>query len=82
MKTSNQFQRIKTVVLSSGISSVNPVNMLMKQTRKEAQLRYFNDKLQSGLDESFQWIDTYKYLMKNQTSQYSSYLTFAVLERV
>jgi hypothetical protein len=46
MKTSNQFQRIKTVVLSSA----NPVNMAMKQTRKEAQLRYFNDKLQSGLD--------------------------------
>ena len=53
--------------------SVNPVNTAMKPTRKEAQLRYFNDRLQSGLNDRFQWIDTYKYLMKNG---YSTYNTF------
>ena len=38
--------------------SVNPVNTAKKPTRKEAQLRYFNDKLQSRLNGRFQWIDT------------------------
>ena len=41
--------------------SVNPVNTAMKPTRKEAQLRYFNDRLQSRLNKRFQWIDTWKY---------------------
>lgn len=53
--------------------SVNPVNTAMKPTRKEAQLRYFNDKLQSGLNGRFQWIDTYKYLMKNGYSTYNAF---------
>ena len=53
--------------------SVNPVNTAMKPTRKEAQLRYFNDRLQSGLNKRFQWIDTYKYLMKNGYSTYNEF---------
>ena len=53
--------------------SVNPVNTAMKPTRKEAQLRYFNNKLQSGLNSRFQWIDTYKYLMKNGYSTYNAF---------
>ena len=53
--------------------SVNPVNTAMKPTRKEAQLRYFNDRLQSRLNKRFQWIDTYKYLMKNGYSTYNEF---------
>ena len=53
--------------------SVNPVNTAMKPTRKEVQLRYFNDRLQSGLNHRFQWIDTYKYLMKNGYSTYNEF---------
>lgn len=53
--------------------SVNPVNTAMKPTRKEAQLRYFNDRLQNGLNHRFQWIDTYKYLMKNGYSTYNEF---------
>ena len=53
--------------------SVNPVNTAMKPTRKEAQLRYFNNRLQSGLNNRFQWIDTYKYLMKNGYSTYNAF---------
>ena len=53
--------------------SVNSVNTAMKPTRKEAQLRYFNDRLQSGLNNGFQWIDTYKYLMENGYSTYNEF---------
>lgn len=53
--------------------SVNPANTAMKPTRQEAHLRYFNDTLRADLDNRFQWIDTYQYLMKNGYSTYHSF---------
>lgn len=53
--------------------SVNPVNTAMKPTRQETHLRYFNDTLRDNLDNRFQWIDTYQYLMKNGYSTYHSF---------
>lgn len=44
--------------------SVNPVNTAMKHTRKESEVRGFNQALQKGLKDSFTWIDTYSYLMQ------------------
>lgn len=53
--------------------SVNPVNAAMKPIRKEADLRYFNDVLKKNLSTQFQWIDTYKYLMKYGYSTYNAF---------
>ena len=44
--------------------SVNPVNTAMKHTRKESEVRGFNEALQKGLGDRYTWIDTYSYLMK------------------
>lgn len=53
--------------------SVNPVNTAMKPTRKEADLRYFNDTLKEKLSNQFQWIDTYNYLMKYGYSTHNEF---------
>lgn len=45
--------------------SVNPVNTAMKPTRKESEVRAFNNQLKRGLSSSFKWIDSYSYFIKN-----------------
>lgn len=44
--------------------SVNPVNTAMKPTRKESEVRAFNNTLRRGLNSSFTWINSYSYFIK------------------
>lgn len=44
--------------------SVNPCNTAMKPTRKESEIRGFNNKLKQRLNDNFTWINSYSYLMR------------------
>lgn len=44
--------------------SVNPCNTAMKPTRKESEIRGFNNKLKQRLNDNFAWINSYSYLMR------------------
>lgn len=44
--------------------SVNPCNTAMKTTRKESEIRGFNNKLRQRLNGNFSWINSYAYLMR------------------
>ena len=44
--------------------SVNPCNTAMKPTRKESEIRGFNNKLRQRLNGNFTWINSYSYLMR------------------
>lgn len=44
--------------------SVNPCNTAMKSTRKESEIRGFNNRLRQRLNGNFTWINSYSYLMR------------------
>ena len=44
--------------------SVNPCNTAMKPTRKESEIRGFNNRLKKTLNGNFTWINSYSYLMR------------------
>ena len=44
--------------------SVNPCNTAMKPTRKESEIRGFNNRLKKKLNDNFTWINSYSYLMR------------------
>lgn len=44
--------------------SVNPCNTAMKPTRKESEIRGFNNRLRQRLNGNFTWINSYSYLMR------------------
>ena len=44
--------------------SVNPCNTAMKPTRKESEIRGFNNRLKKKLNGNFTWINSYSYLMR------------------
>lgn len=44
--------------------SVNPCNTAMKTTRKESEIRGFNNRLKQKLNDNFTWINSYSYLMR------------------
>lgn len=44
--------------------SVNPCNTAMKSTRKESEIRGFNNRLRQRLNGNFIWINSYSYLMR------------------
>lgn len=50
--------------------SVNPANTAMKPTRKESEIREFNNRLKKKLNSSFTWIDSYSYLLRYGYSTY------------
>ena len=45
--------------------SVNPCNTAMKPTRKESEIRGFNNRLRQRLNGNFKWINSYSYLMRH-----------------
>lgn len=53
--------------------SVNPVNTAMKPTRKESEVRAFNNTLRRGLNSSFTWINSYSYFIKNGYSTHCEF---------
>lgn len=44
--------------------SVNPCNTAMKSTRKESEIRGFNNRFRQRLNGNFTWINSYSYLMR------------------
>lgn len=56
--------KLATLNVNLFYMSVNPLNTAMKPTRKESEVRGFNEILRHGLNADYSWIDTYSYLIK------------------
>ena len=55
------------------IDFVEMVQQVIGEFEEKFKEKNFNDRLQSRLNKRFQWIDTYKYLMKNGYSTYNEF---------